>query len=324
MVSVIITTFNRAGLVCHAIESVLAQTYTDVEVIVVDDGSTDGTESVVRGYGARVRYMRQGHAGQSSAQNHGMSVATGKYLAHLDSDDLWQPWHLEQCVQALEDDPEIGLVFTDHERFDEHGILMSSFFSAHPSIFGLPCRKVKGKVRVLDDGLWISLLRETYVMVGAVVMKTAVFRDVGGFDTRLAYSQDWEYWLRIARAFPVACICSPSLRVRHHSGNMSGNLAKQKRGEVDVLKLVRREYPGLEPAVAGIVRAEIAARSYDAGYQFFSHGDNKQARLMFQEGWKHGNRNARSVMYWIASCLPAGLVRRARRLKQRLGRGGAA
>ena len=101
-VSVIIPTYNRAALVCKAIDSVLEQTFSDYEILVIDDGSTDGTESAVAGYGQRVRYFWQENRGMSAARNRGIDLARGEYLALLDSDDLWMPFKLELMVAVLD------------------------------------------------------------------------------------------------------------------------------------------------------------------------------------------------------------------------------
>jgi glycosyltransferase involved in cell wall biosynthesis len=112
-VSVIIPTFNRARLVALTIDSVLAQTWRDVEVIVIDDGSTDDTPAVLAGYGNRIRSVRQPNRGMNPSRNTGIGLARGKYLALLDSDDLWEPWKLELDMNLLGRFPEAAFVFSD-------------------------------------------------------------------------------------------------------------------------------------------------------------------------------------------------------------------
>jgi GT2 family glycosyltransferase len=112
-VSVIIPTFNRARLVALTIDSVLAQTFRDVEVIVIDDGSTDDTPAVLAGYGDRIRSVRQPNRGMNPSRNTGIELARGKYLALLDSDDLWEPWKLELDLSLLGRFPDAAFVFSD-------------------------------------------------------------------------------------------------------------------------------------------------------------------------------------------------------------------
>ena len=112
-VSVIIPSFNRARLVALTIDSVLAQTWRDVEVIVIDDGSTDDTPAVLAGYGNRIRSVRQPNRGMNPSRNTGIELARGKYLALLDSDDLWEPWKLELDLNLLGRFPDAAFVFSD-------------------------------------------------------------------------------------------------------------------------------------------------------------------------------------------------------------------
>ena len=121
-VSVIIPTYNRADLITQAIDSVLQQTYPDFELIVVDDGSTDDTESVVRAYGDRVRYVRTQNGGTGHARNVGMQHASGRYLTFLDSDDLLYPYALEIETRLLERFPDVSMVCAEVTGFDDHGL----------------------------------------------------------------------------------------------------------------------------------------------------------------------------------------------------------
>jgi GT2 family glycosyltransferase len=122
-VSVIIPTFNRARLVALTIDSVLAQTWRDVEVIVIDDGSLDDTPAVLAGYGSRIRTVRHSNRGMNPSRNVGIELARGRYIALLDSDDLWEPWKLALDVQLLERFPEAAFVFSDFAIMkDDFGI----------------------------------------------------------------------------------------------------------------------------------------------------------------------------------------------------------
>lgn len=122
-VSVIIPTFNRARLVALTIDSVLAQTWRNVEVIVIDDGSTDDTQSVLAGYGERIRCVRQTNRGMNPSRNTGIELARGEFLALLDSDDLWEPWKLELDVKLLGRFPEAAFVFSDFSIMkDDFGV----------------------------------------------------------------------------------------------------------------------------------------------------------------------------------------------------------
>src|SRR5262245_49416395 len=124
LVSVIIPSYNRAYIVGQAIESVLRQTYRPLEVVVVDDGSSDNTRAVVEQYGPPVRYFRQANAGVSAARNAGFRQARGAFVALLDSDDRWLPWKLSAQVALLRRFPEVGMVWTDMAAVDEKGVVL--------------------------------------------------------------------------------------------------------------------------------------------------------------------------------------------------------
>jgi len=136
MVSVVIPTYNRAEVVRASIESVLAQTHRNIEVIVVDDGSRDHTRQVVESYGDPVRYVYQANAGVSAARNTGFVHARGEFVALLDSDDQFLPWKLEAQLRVLERHPEVGMVWTDMTAVNEHGRVLHQtylrkFYDAH-------------------------------------------------------------------------------------------------------------------------------------------------------------------------------------------------
>ncbi|NEP84931.1 MAG: glycosyltransferase family 2 protein, partial [Okeania sp. SIO3B3] len=118
-VSVIIPAYNRADLIGETVDSVLAQTHPDIEIIVIDDGSTDNTADVLATYGSALRVIRQANAGQQAARNAGIRAATGDYIAFLDSDDLWLPHRIEAQLQRFEEVPEAGLVYCDAAVFDD-------------------------------------------------------------------------------------------------------------------------------------------------------------------------------------------------------------
>ena len=126
LVSVVIPTYNRGRLIARAIESALAQTYRNVSVVVVDDGSTDDTRKVVDSYGGCVSYVHQQNAGVSSARNTGLRCARGEFIAFLDSDDEWQPWKIDAEVAALTSYPEAGIVWTDMQSVDEAGTVVNA------------------------------------------------------------------------------------------------------------------------------------------------------------------------------------------------------
>jgi glycosyltransferase involved in cell wall biosynthesis len=187
-VSVIIPTYNRASVVSEAIQSVLEQTFTDYETIVVDDGSTDNTRELVRkldnGSG-NIRYIYQTNRGVSAARNHGISLAKGDYVAFLDSDDKWLPEKLHIQVQALDKNPEYGMAYSYFLRVSNSGDVI----------------KESGKARTRLSG-WIYpeilFIKGTAIQTSTVIVRTCVLREIGGFDEKMRICEDLDLWRRIA------------------------------------------------------------------------------------------------------------------------------
>ena len=131
LVSVIIPTYNNAAYLVESVESVLNQSYRNIELIVVDDGSTDNTQAVLAGFGDRLRYVRKANGGPSSARNLGIQMARGQLIAFQDADDLWLPEKLALQVAYFHLHPEVGVVFTGSLRFNENGVMDSNIWDGY-------------------------------------------------------------------------------------------------------------------------------------------------------------------------------------------------
>jgi len=201
-VSVIIPTYNSARYITAAVESVLAQTFTDYELIVVDDGSTDETRQVLQQYEGKLTYIYQENQGRSAARNTGIGAASGDYIAFLDSDDLWLPKKLECQVPILDHHPAVALVYSQLLYIDSRG---------NPVRF-------RGKWVYGDDESRIIIAdRCKDLFLGCVVsgggsnavVRRSLLDEVGLFDEALSYPEDWDLWLRLSRKGPFAYIPEP-------------------------------------------------------------------------------------------------------------------
>ena len=205
-VSVIIPTYNGAKYIKQAVDSVLAQTYDDYEIIVVDDGSTDDTAELLRPYGDRITYLYQENRKLPAARNTGIRAARGQYLAFLDSDDFFLPHKLAAQARCLDERPEVGLVASGHQYIDEAGRLLQE---SRPWL-GRPAITLES---ILFGGL---------APVHAVLLRREWFDRVGGFDEQFTYCEDSDLWFRLALAgcltawLPVV-VC----QYRIHALNMS-------------------------------------------------------------------------------------------------------
>lgn len=193
----------------------LNQTHTNIEIIVVDDGSNDTSKELLETYGEKVKVVFQKNQGVSAARNNGVLVSKGEYLAFLDADDAWFPAKLEKQLQKFAEEPELGLVHVGVEEIDADGI----------------------KIKNLRDGLdgmvshdLLSLNRAVILGGGSGMMiPRKVFDEIGGFDLQLSTSADWDVFYQISRRYKVGFVSDILLKYRMHGANMHGNIARMER-----------------------------------------------------------------------------------------------
>lgn len=216
LVSVVIPTYNAVTFLAATLDSVLAQTYPNLDIIVVDDGSTDATPRLLDSYGDRIRVLRQANAGQAAARNYGAHEAKGEMLAFLDSDDLWDPDKIARQVALLARFTEALAVYCDHRAIDDQGTPIASTGAlAHP--------------RPSGDILRALLLGPCIVTPGLVLLRRHAFDASGGFDeaTLMRGHEDYALWLRLATQ--GSFIYSPDTLVSYRRHNQQGT--KQKHYE---------------------------------------------------------------------------------------------
>ena len=205
LVSTLIPVHNGEAFIGEAIASVLAQTYQPLECIVIDDGSIDRTEQIVRGFGTRVRSLKTLNRGPSSARNAGARVASGEYLAFLDADDTWDPTKIVRQMDLMRRRPSLGLVYCSFERVDANGNHLE--FSSAPD----PADVLRDVLLNVGPGLGLG-------STGLVPIHA--FRAIGGFDERLARGQDSDLAWRLAVAFPVGLVPEPLASYRQHAAQI--------------------------------------------------------------------------------------------------------
>lgn len=228
-VSVIVPTYNRWPMLDEAVASVLAQSFRDFELIVVDDSSTDATASELGKYGCSVRLISQARKGAAAARNQGVQIARGKYVAFLDSDDLWLSKKLEIQMAFMERHPEINICQTE-EIWLRNGIRVNP----------------KAKHRKPSGDIFRPSLDLCLVSPSAVMMTKEFFETVGGFDENLPVCEDYDLWLRIAVNHSVPLIPSALVIKRGgHPDQLSHSIWGVDRYRVAALqKLLRSELDG--------------------------------------------------------------------------------
>lgn len=211
-VSVVMPVYNGSRYLDRALQSVVAQTVEPLELIVVDDGSSDGSEEIARAYQAPfpVKVIRQDNRGQSAARNEGVRLASGEFVAFLDQDDEWRRRHLELLARPLEADARLGWVYSDFDEMDSDGRTVTHQFMAD--------RQLSHPKRTLGSCLGEDLM----VLPSASVLRTAAYLEVGGFDEQLSGYEDDDLFVRIFRAdWKHEFIAESLTRFRIHSTSSS-------------------------------------------------------------------------------------------------------
>lgn len=219
-VSVVIPAYNAAATLPATLNSVFRQTFTDYEVVVVDDGSTDSTRTVLAGYGDRLRVLHKMNEGKpAAARNLGVRESRGEYVAFLDADDCWRPNKLELQVPLLEQNPAVGLVYSAASVVDGEG------------------REVRvSRCAPEGRGRINRLLCVRNVMVGSsVIARRRAIAEAGGFDESLTSIENWDLWIRIARRWEVDFVDRPLTVYRVHAGNRSADVELRRRNIFQIL-----------------------------------------------------------------------------------------
>ena len=211
-VSITIPSFNCARYLGRAIDSALAQTYADYEIIVVDDGSTDDTRGVLTRFGDKIRYVYQPNGGLSSARNLALAHASGEFIAYLDADDLWYPHRLQTQVAFLDTHPACGFVHSDVTIIDDDDRVIHRAYNAETR-------------RDVPEGYCaLNLLRRCHVQVPSVLERRECIERVGNFDGRLKTAQDYLHWIRIALdGMAVGYIPEPLAMYRRTASSLSSS-----------------------------------------------------------------------------------------------------
>lgn len=265
-VSVVIPLYNCERHIGEALESVLQQTYRDYEIIVIDDGSTDGSARVVHEFGDRVRYVYQANAGVSAATNRGVALSTGELIAFLDNDDVWLPTKLERQVGYLDEHPTCGFVNCDLQYVSESGERLNKFLR------GMNAREP-----------FVRLFQKGYViMCSAVMIRRAVFRRAGGFDETFVAAglQDMEWMARVAQCTELGYMPDTLVLYREHGPRIQRDRA-QRNEDVYLARLWERY--GNDPKRRRFLAGERAAFLSNLGQHVIRSGDPASGRRYLRE-----------------------------------------
>ena len=264
VVSVIIPAYNAASFIGDALASIRDQSFRDVEVVVVDDGSTDDTLGAIRRFDRELDLiiLTQDNTGPAAARNRGIRRAGGRYCAFLDADDVMLPDRLRAQSAMLDSDPELGLVHTDLMTFDERGIIHRT-----RRAFSNPCGGM-----VLDQ-----LLLNNFITTSTVMAPKSRLVHAGLFGEGRRVSEDFEFWLRMAARWKVGFIDEPLVRYRRRPGSLSDDKVISAQCALDVVEHFWREHPQHRSSRPHIHRQSLASHLAAVGQAALAQGSRGTA-----------------------------------------------
>lgn len=338
LVSVIIPTYNRAGLCKKAVDSVLRQTYSNVEVIVVDDGSIDNTCELISRIDPRVKYIRQENAGVSAARNTGLKNAQGTFIALLDSDDEWLEWKLEMQMLTLEHFPEAGMVWTDMKAVNEKDeVIAETYLKTMYSAYRLFDWDMAGKRRLKLTDIWGCcpskyadrecvygnifrwMFNGNLVHTSTVLLRRERLKFVGGFDTSLLKSgEDYDFHLRTCMHGDVAYVDVSSINYRIGAADQ---LTAEKywiwlaRNNLKTVEKILTMIEGRITFPDTVVRNRLAESHAWVGYcEIFEN--NGRARRHLLESLRRNPIQGKAMFYILLTLFPSELLQKIRYIKR--------
>jgi glycosyltransferase involved in cell wall biosynthesis len=306
-VSVVIPVYNNRGYVARSIESALAQTHTDLEVIVVDDCSTDGTQDIIKQYESKVQLLFHSHnQGVSVARNNGISVSKGDFIAFLDADDLWEPDKIARFLEAFtEKGKDVLFAFSDFKRFNWHdGLFFALSNSAlNPSIFSFirhQSYKTSKSFRLSKSDFFLLLLSGYPVYPSTMVIRRELLQHIGEWSPHFRRNQDIDFSLRTAKATDCLYIDEQLTNIGRHGGNASADLLSQLAGDIRIIDHHShdRNYSKEERDLIFFYRAK---RLCGLGYHYMAAKAPRKARRCYLQAMRCWPWFGHALVRYLAS-----------------------
>lgn len=312
-VSVIIPCHNYGRYLGEALNSVRTQTFRDLEIIVVDDGSTDETPEVIAGFAdSRLRHRRTMNRGVSAARNAGLDMARGEFIAFLDADDRWHPDKLERQVALMDAEPSLALVFSDLQRFSDDGLPGETQFEQVPELKSLPMRsagRTGGMVIEEDAFTALGPLDQLPAWIQTDLFRAERVRDLR-FPEEMRLAEDLHYIMRAYRRGGAGFVPEPLVDVRRHADNSYQRHAEMLKPVLQALYLLRSE--ALSPAHRQALKIRLGRAWLALGYQYFWDGRPALAAATYARAATYPGQRVNALLHVAASPL-APLFRAVRR-----------
>lgn len=287
-VSICVPTYNRKKYLKETLESIFAQTYKDYEIIVVDDGSTDGTEEMIKKLGASINYHWQENGGDAAARNKLIQLSRGKYISFIDSDDLLFPDAIERLVKAVESEAEDVIAYGSYVRIDQDG-----------NVYG------KCKRKLYSGNITKYLFQTIIVHSCGSIFPGKILKDSAFFDTSLNVCSDYDLWLSLSIQYKFVALPNPTFKRRRHCDNLSVVSFQNCLTEFKVLERFYYERGGNKIIPPKIALKVLSKRGFKTGRCAFREGSFDQAAKLLCQSF-HRHPNLKSLIYWTK----AGITKR--------------
>jgi GT2 family glycosyltransferase len=344
LVSVILPTYNRAYSLGQAIESVLAQTYRPIEIIVVDDGSVDNTAEVVARFGSEVRYVRQENGGVAAARNHGLAITRGEFVGLIDSDDSWYPYKLEMQVAFLRKFPEAGMVWTDmaavRDRGEKvHDAYLRIFYKAYDRVRTEDFMRNVGTIGdlgvnvsadVAQRPMWVGdifsqLIGGTLVHTPTTLLRRERCRGTGGYDEDLRPNgEDFDFHLRTAVQGPVGFLDVPSIDYRIGNEDQltapSQGLAMARAYLLTINRWQEKHQDRITLSRSEFSDIVTYANRW-VGQEALALGHHAEARKHLAHAIRSDGLTSRTAVMYLLALTPRSVFQTLRRVRRRLRSG---
>ncbi len=315
-VSVVMGAYNAARFIIESLDSIRAQSAAPLEIIVVDDASTDATGALAEAWGATV--VRQpSRSGVAGSRNAGIARATGEFIAICDADDLWHPAKLERQCAALGRVPDVDFAFCDYYDFSSDGIINPSLFKAVHTHFERVERIPLGDAayRCTRESLNAVTLHQTFALPSTFVVRRSLVNDLGGFDVDAPPQEDVEFLLRVFTRSDGVFIDAPLMGYRRHDNNVSGDPRKLRYGMIKHADRVIAHSERYRPESARHFSTAYPELLFKAGRMYASYGEADRARDLLLSSL--AKRRSAATLLWLG-LTPILRARIARELLQAL------
>jgi len=281
VVSVCIPTYNRKDYLKETLLSVFAQTYKDYEIVIVDDGSTDGTEEMIKQLGRNIRYHWRENAGDAAARNKLIELAAGKYITFLDSDDLLAPDAVERMTSVMQQQTEPVIVYGPYLRIDRHG-----------NVTG------RDKRKLYSGFVTKYLFQDIFVHPNGSLFPKTLLQQAGGFDESLHVCSDYDMWLCLSLKYRFIALPEPTFKRRRHLSNLSAGSLQNRITELEVLERFYYEKGGNAVIPRSIAMKKLSRKEYKVGKYSLIEKKPALAACYFRKSFRR-HPNIKSILGWV-------------------------